>query len=254
MAAKAVVMWVAYLLTQLHLQSTNQTLLDIALHRSQETLELNRPPNRKSTPRVPGQATIELALVLIFLLIPLLIGLAEIVRAYHEHLAVVHAANVSARWATLTSSQQYCSGYQSVATAVAADLANVPVQIKAVTTAVTQGTPGPLVAVTVAYSHTLFFGLVDSSMVFTGSAAMPGTASTPVSCLSCCPTPMGTPVPSATPTLTPTNTPIAGILPVTALHSKAGTACRVEDNAATSYRELCATFPVQCRPTGEARS
>src|SRR5437867_7507878 len=83
-----------------------------------------------------GQSTVELALVLIFVLMPLLIGIADIGRAYFEHLAVVHAANVGARWATLTGQQQNCTTYQNVATAVASDLANVPVNIVAVSTAV----------------------------------------------------------------------------------------------------------------------
>ena len=48
----------------------------------------------------------ELALVLVFVLIPLLIGIADIGRAYYEHLAVVHAADVGARWATLSGQEQ----------------------------------------------------------------------------------------------------------------------------------------------------
>src|SRR5438034_1313793 len=80
------------------------------------------------TPR-RGQATIELVFLALFLLIPLLAGITDITRAYFEHVAVVHAANVSARWATLSSSEQYCSGYGSVEQVVADDLSNVPVQI-----------------------------------------------------------------------------------------------------------------------------
>src|SRR5438552_10058938 len=53
-----------------------------------------------------GQATIELAIVALFILVPLLIGIADITRAYFEHLAVVDAANVGARWTTLSSTQQ----------------------------------------------------------------------------------------------------------------------------------------------------
>src|SRR5438045_8678814 len=104
-----------------------------------------------------GQATVELVILALFILIPLLAGIADITRAYFEHLAVVHAANVSARWATLSSSEQYCTGYGSVEQVVADDLRNVPVQIKEVTTAVTESAPGNIVRVTVAYSHTLLF-------------------------------------------------------------------------------------------------
>src|SRR5689334_7458905 len=56
------------------------------------TFELSNLPTRNK-----GQATIELAIVAIFILLPLLIGIADITRAYFEHLAVVDAANVGAR-------------------------------------------------------------------------------------------------------------------------------------------------------------
>src|SRR5437763_16427912 len=110
------------------------------------------------TPR-RGQATVELVILAVFILIPLLAGIADITRAYFEHLAVVHAANVSARWATLSSSEQYCTGYGSVEQVVADDLRNVPAQIKEVTTAVTESAPSNIVRVTVAYSHTLLFAV-----------------------------------------------------------------------------------------------
>lgn len=155
--------------------------------------------------RVPrrGQATIELAIVAIFILVPLLVGIADITRAYFEHLAVVDAANVGARWTTLSATQQYCTGYGAVATVVASSLGDTPVQIRSVSADVVQGTPGTMVQVTVSYSHTLIFGLVDAAIVFTGSSAMPGTASTPMPC-SCCPTPL--PSPTGTSTSTPTFT------------------------------------------------
>src|SRR5436190_21933700 len=96
-----------------------------------------------------GQATIELAIVAIFILIPLLVGIADITRAYFEHLAVVDAANVGARWSTLNSNQQYCTGYGAVATVVAADMMNVPVRIRNVSANTVQDTPGTMVQVTV---------------------------------------------------------------------------------------------------------
>ena len=136
------------------------------------------------TPR-RGQATVELVILALFVLIPLLAGIGDITRAYFEHLAVVHAANVSARWATLSSSEQYCSGYGSVEQVVADDLSNVPVQIKAVTTTVVQGAPGNTVQVTVTYSHTLLFGVTDTQLVFKGSSTMPGTVATPAACPNC---------------------------------------------------------------------
>src|SRR4051812_49358051 len=60
--------------------------------------------------RYKGQGTVELAIVALFILVPLLVGIADITRAYFEHLAVVDAANVGARWSTLNSNQQYCTG------------------------------------------------------------------------------------------------------------------------------------------------
>src|SRR5207244_5036115 len=108
------------------------------------------------------------------------------------------------RWATLTSSEQYCSGYGSVEQVVADDLSDVPVQIKAVTTRVVRGAPCDTVQVTVTYSHTLLFGVTDTQLVFRGSSTMPGTVATPAACPNCCPTPIGRGLPTATLTTTPT--------------------------------------------------
>jgi Flp pilus assembly protein TadG len=170
-------------------------------------MHVERLKVRCSEMRGRGQATVEFALVLIFLLVPLLLGVAEIARAYYEHMSVLNAANVAARWATLTGSQQYCSGYASPASAVSASLLDVPVQVRSISTKVVTGTQGSMVSVSVAYSHTLFFGAVDSTMVLTGTSSMPGLLSTPVACPSCCPTPLPTYTPTATNTPTPTSTP-----------------------------------------------
>src|SRR5438270_739138 len=71
-----------------------------------------------------GQSTVEFALVLVFLLIPLLVGLADVARIYWEQLAVVHAAEMGARWATLSPDQQANSGFCTLAGVVASDLAS----------------------------------------------------------------------------------------------------------------------------------
>ena len=57
-----------------------------------------------------GQATVELALGMIFLVL-LLVGVADVARIFSEQLDVVHAAGVAARWKTLTGTQQYCSSH-----------------------------------------------------------------------------------------------------------------------------------------------
>src|SRR5213076_1271577 len=71
-----------------------------------------------------GQATVELALVGM-LLVLLLAGIADVARIFSEHLAVVHAAGVGARWATLDKDYKACSGYTDVRTPVVQDLAQV---------------------------------------------------------------------------------------------------------------------------------
>src|SRR4051812_35653525 len=95
--------------------------------------------NGKSRLRLHGQATVELALIFA-LLLALLVGVADIVRAYSEHLAVVHAANSAARWATLNTTQQMCSQVRNVETAVALDLERVPITVLNVQTRVAQPT------------------------------------------------------------------------------------------------------------------
>ncbi len=120
-----------------------------------------------------GQSTIEFALVFIFIFIPVLIGLADVARTYYEHLAVVNAAKVAARWAGLTPVQRCGTGYGSVDEVVRADLDDVPIGIRGVQTPVITETTGSRIEVTVSYTHTLLFGLVGGRTVFTGSASMP---------------------------------------------------------------------------------
>ena len=70
-----------------------------------------------------GQATVELALGMIFLVL-LLVGVADVARIYSEHLAVVDAAGVAARWSTLAPTQKGCTypaPYPNEAAVVAAE-------------------------------------------------------------------------------------------------------------------------------------
>jgi Flp pilus assembly protein TadG len=169
--------------------------------------------SRRFAPGSPhrGQATIELALVFIFILLPLLIGLADLGRAYYEHLAVTHAANVGARWLTLSPTQQYCSGLQTVEDAIHLDLGNAvtPEQIVLPigVTELTQST-GSAVRVDVSYRHQVLFGLVRWPATFTANSTMPGVLSTPQpgDC-HVVPTPGPTWTPPPPPTNTPTSTP-----------------------------------------------
>src|SRR5688500_3546054 len=78
-----------------------------------------------------GQATVEMALVVVFLML-LLVGVADVARIYAGHLSVVHAAGVGARWATLSPRQQGCSGYANVPTAVASQLGGVVANVTVV--------------------------------------------------------------------------------------------------------------------------
>ena len=158
--------------------------------------------------RSRGQATVELAIVFVFLLLPVLIGIADLGRILSEQLAVVNAARVGARWVTLTGAQQNCTGYGAVATVVANDLANAHVQVQSVTIAASAPTTGPIVQINVAYSHRVLFG-IGGTANFQASAAMPGVPATPDAAATCPPVAtVGTAVPSATATATLTNTPV----------------------------------------------
>src|SRR5439155_11074879 len=129
-------------------------------------------------------------------------------RAYYEHLAVTHAANVAARWATLTGTEQYCTGYADVQQVVAEELSSLPITVHNPPTVVvgTTADAAPAVTVSITYDHRFLFGSGGTWTLKAGSM-MPGTYSTPVVC-SCCPTPV-LPPPPPTPTVTPTftNTP-----------------------------------------------
>jgi hypothetical protein len=160
----------------------------------------NRGTDEQNEPRQPqrGQATIEFVLVLFFLLVPLLIGLADVARAYSEHLAVVHAANLGARWATLSQDQQTCSGFGSLEDVVQSDLPahlRDPSQHSIATATPTVGGLQS-VEVTITYKHTLLFGLAPS-VEFAAKSVMPGPVSDST----------GQTCPTFTPTYTPTGPP-----------------------------------------------
>src|SRR4051812_49916631 len=108
--------------------------------------------------RAGGQATVELAIVFTFLAL-LLAGIADVARIYSEHLAVVHAAAVGARWATLDKDYKACSGYTDVRTPVVQDLAQAvaPSHIISVVTSTTSNPAAYRVDIT--YHHDYLFGL-----------------------------------------------------------------------------------------------
>jgi hypothetical protein len=163
--------------------------------------EVNTRPKRSAR----GQATIEFALVLVFIILPLLLGIADIARIFYEHLAVTNAANVGARWGTLAVGYQQCSGYASVAEIVGADLIDVPITNIAVITSTERLSSTFAVKVIIDYDHSLLFGAAGS-MRLRAQSTMPGPFAPPGG-PSNCPTVVGTPVPSASPTRTPTHTP-----------------------------------------------
>lgn len=187
--------------------------VDMALYRVRGVSAYSMVVRRvkvNNAPRKPrqGQSTIELALIFVFVLLPLLVGVVEVARIFYEQLAVVNAAGVGARWSVLTSNQQYCAGSATVATVVAKDLANVPVRVTGVQATETTTATGPVVEVSVAYNHDLIFGIINArpQVAFTGRAAMPGKIATPA--VTACPQGTWTPTPPATNTRTATNTPI----------------------------------------------
>lgn len=132
-----------------------------------------------------GQATVELALGMIFLVL-LLVGVADVARIYSEHLAVVDAAGVAARWSTLAPTQKGCTypaPYPNEAAVVAAALGPTLVTDLQPTVQVIQLSGPDSVRVNVTYRHVFLFGLinyVDNS--FTGGSTMPGVISTPTVC------------------------------------------------------------------------
>lgn len=164
----------------------------------------HRAPSKFRT----GQATVELALVISFLAL-LLVGIADVARIYSEHLAVVHAAGVGARWLTLDPNYKACSGYTAVGTPVIEDLSS-SIQAANILTITDSAQGNPVaVRVDITYRHDYLFGLVKGvPSVFTGGATMPGTITTT---LGACPTP-----PQPPPTATPTNTPLPTITPTPA--------------------------------------
>lgn len=159
--------------------------------------------------KLPGQATVELAVAAIFLVL-LLVGVADVARIYSEHLSVVGASGVAARWSTLDPTNKACTypaPYANEAAVVAADLgANSVAELRPTVVVIQQSNPGA-VRINVTYRHTYLFGLLnDSSNSFTAGSTMPGTISTPGVCYA---TPGATSTPAATFTQAPpTNTPI----------------------------------------------
>src|SRR4051794_10712008 len=126
-----------------------------------------------SQQRAAGQATFELAIIITFLA-AVLVGIVDVARIYSEHLAVVHAAGVGARWATLDKDYKACSGYTDVRTPVVQDLAQAvpPSHIISVVTSTTSNPAAYRVDVT--YHHDFLFGLVKNvSSDFTAGATMP---------------------------------------------------------------------------------
>ena len=169
-----------------------------------------------------GQATVELALVVVFLML-LLVGVADVARIYAGHLAVVNAAGVGARWATLSPSQQGCSGYTNVQSAVASQLSGVVANVTVVVLPTPAADPRT-VSVEVRYTHDFLFGMVNNvPNLLRGGATMPGSYNTTVgTCATVVvpPSPTSVIAPSATPipptatrTLTPTPTPTTTITP-----------------------------------------
>src|SRR4051812_27099266 len=135
-----------------------------------------------SEQRAGGQATVELAIIFTFLAL-LLAGIADVARIYSEHLAVVHAAGVGARWLTLDPDVKSCSGYTTVQEPIVADLGSAvrADHILSIQTPVSIETPVGSNAFTVTkvmitYRHDFLFGLVQNvSDSFTGSATWAGS-------------------------------------------------------------------------------
>ena len=157
--------------------------------------------------RKRGQATVELALGMIFLVL-LLVGVADVARIYSEQLAVVDAAGVAARWSALEPTNKGSvstpAPYANEAAVVAAALGPTVVAQLQPTVQVSQQSSPNSVRVDVTYHHTFLFGLVNyTGDFFRGGSTMPGTISTPT-CYST-PGPTATPAPTNTPRPTPAN-------------------------------------------------
>src|SRR5205085_12300790 len=111
--------------------------------------------------RAAGQATVELAIIISFLTL-VLVGIADVARIYSEHLAVVHAAGVGARWATLDKDYTACRGYTDVRTPVVQDLAQV-VPASNIVSIITSTTSNPAgFRVDITYHHEFLFALITN--------------------------------------------------------------------------------------------
>ncbi|MEO8286208.1 MAG: TadE/TadG family type IV pilus assembly protein [Chloroflexota bacterium] len=163
------------------------------------------PTGSRQPKKRRGQATVELALAAMFLVL-LLVGVADVARIYSEHLSVVHAAGVAARWNTLDPNSKDCSHYPDSRAVVEADLTGIlpPANILSVATT-SLGTDPSTIKVTVIYRHDFLFGIIQGvPNNFTGAATMPGTvASGPGTCSA---TPVPPPTATATSIVIPTST------------------------------------------------
>ena len=152
-------------------------------------------PGKNKRRSFKGQATVETALVIVFLLL-LLVGVADVARIYAGHLQVVHAAGVGARWATLTADQKACGDFLPPATVESVTLAALNGAVRNATVVVLpmpSGDPAS-VRVEVTYSHEFLFGIINNvPNSFTGGATQPGNYGTAVSLL--CTAPLEMPVP-----------------------------------------------------------
>jgi hypothetical protein len=155
---------------------------------------------------------VELAVVLM-LLVLLLAGIADVARIFSEHLAVVNAAGVAARWSALEPTNKGCTypvPYSNETDVVLADLGS-PLASQVTGVSVTAGGDPSSVTVNVTYTHTFVFGLIRNvPLSFTGSATMPGVITVPGTCYSV-PVPTNTVVPTFTPA--PTSTPAPTVTP-----------------------------------------
>lgn len=174
---------------------------------------IRRPKILSRTPKTRGQSTIELALVVTLVLVPLLIGVADIARAYYEHLAVAHAANVAARWQTLVDGQRACvrtyTGFNSVTDVARADLSTTmdPSRVLNVVESNVSQSNGSAVQVIITYQHNLLFGMFgNGSLTLKAQSQMPGRDDT--TGVYTCPTPF-TSGNRAQPVPSPTNTPVS---------------------------------------------
>src|SRR5688500_1970171 len=162
-----------------------------------------------------GQATVEMALVVVFLML-LLVGVADVARIYAGHLSVVQAAGVGARWATLNANQKACSAFQSPASVQSVTLAALNGAVRNATVVVLPAPSAepPFVRVEVTYSHEFLFGIINNvPNSFTAGATRPGNFDTTVGVCNATPVipPTHTPLPTFTPTRTSTPVPTATI-------------------------------------------